>query len=69
LPNIQIPTLLLMAENDSFLGPECYPYEEANNNSNLFLEVTKYGGHVGYYGSSNITYNEKRVIKFFDEAL
>jgi predicted alpha/beta-fold hydrolase len=69
LPNIQIPTLLLNAKNDSFLGPECYPYEEAKNNSKLFLEVTNYGGHVGYHGSKNITYNEKRVTKFFDEVL
>jgi predicted alpha/beta-fold hydrolase len=69
LPKINIPTLLLNAENDSFLGPECFPYLEAENNSNLYLEVSKYGGHVGYYGSKNITYNEKRVIKFFEEVL
>lgn len=69
LPNIKIPTLILSAENDSFLGPECYPILEAEQNPNLFLEITKHGGHVGYYGSKNITYNEKRVIKFFDEVL
>jgi len=68
LSNIKTPVLLLNAENDSFLGPECYPYQEAKNNSELYLEVSKYGGHVGYYGSKNITYNEKRVIKFFNEV-
>jgi len=69
LPNVHIPTLLLTAENDSFLGPECYPFKEADKNSNLFLEVTKYGGHVGYYGSNNITYNEKRMIRFFKKHI
>lgn len=68
LPNIKTPTLLLSAENDSFLGPECFPYKEAENNPEFYLEVSKYGGHVGYYGSKNITYNEKRVIKFFNEV-
>lgn len=69
LSNIKTPTLLLNAENDSFLGPECYPKKEAEQNSNLYLEISKHGGHVGYYGSKNITYNEKRVIKFFGEVL
>ncbi|MFS4492535.1 YheT family hydrolase [Maribacter sp. 2308TA10-17] len=68
LPNIKTPALILNAANDSFLGPECFPHEEAKTNSQLYLEVSKYGGHVGYYGSKNITYNEKRVIKFFNEV-
>ena len=67
LPYIKTPTLLLNAKNDSFLGPECFPYKEAENNPKLYLEVSKYGGHVGYYGSKNITYNEKRAIRFFNK--
>lgn len=67
LINIKIPTLLLNAQNDSFLGPECFPQKEAEQNNNLFLEISKYGGHVGFQGSNNITYSEKRVIKFFNE--
>ncbi len=68
LSNIKTPTLLLNAENDSFLGAACFPYQEAKNSTDLYLEVSKYGGHVGYYGQKNITYNEKRVIKFFNEV-
>lgn len=67
LPNIKIPTLLLNAQNDSFLGPECFPIKVAEQNNNLSLEISKYGGHVGFQGSKNITYSEKRVIKFFNE--
>ena len=68
LPNITIPTLIINAANDSFLGPECYPYKEADANKSLYLEVPYSGGHVGFYGKQNITYTEKRVIKFFNEV-
>ncbi len=67
LPHIKIPTLLLNAQNDSFLGEECYPYLEAENNPNFYFEISKYGGHVGYVGARNITYSEKRVINFLKE--
>ena len=50
LPNITIPTLIINAKNDSFLGAECYPYQEAKGNKALYLEVPEYGGHVGFYG-------------------
>jgi len=68
LPNITIPTLIINAGNDSFLGPECYPHKEADENKSLYLEVPNSGGHVGFYGKQNITYTEKRVIKFFNEV-
>ena len=68
LPNIKIPSLIINAKNDSFFGPECYPYKEANENSRLYLETPKYGGHVGFFGSGNITYTEKRAIKFFNKV-
>ncbi|MGB5500189.1 MAG: alpha/beta fold hydrolase [Maribacter sp.] len=64
LPNITIPTLIINAANDSFLGPECYPYREADTNKSLYLEVPISGGHVGFYEKQNITYTEKRAIKF-----
>ncbi|MCL5246304.1 alpha/beta fold hydrolase [Cellulophaga sp. 20_2_10] len=67
LPDIKIPTLILNAKNDSFLGEACYPLEETKANSNLFLEIPLYGGHVGFYGDNNITYAEKRVVKFLEE--
>ena len=67
LPNIKIPVLILNAENDSFLGPECYPKKEAVKNSNLYLEISKYGGHVGFFGSDNITYTEKRAVSFCEQ--
>ncbi len=49
LKQISVPTLLINALNDSFLSKECYPIEEAKSNPNLFLEMPKYGGHVGFH--------------------
>ncbi|EAR03007.1 YheT family hydrolase [Maribacter sp. HTCC2170] len=68
LPNIKTPTLIINALNDSFLGDACYPFKEAEMNKSLYLEVPKSGGHVGFYEKQNITYTEKRVIKFFNEV-
>lgn len=67
LPEIKIPSLIINAQNDSFLGPECYPYNEAAANKNIFLEVPSYGGHVGFYDVQNIAYTEKRALKFLEE--
>ncbi len=65
LNEIHIPTLIINAKNDSFLGDSCFPIDEANTNPKLFLEIPKYGGHVGFWGKDNITYTEKRALDFF----
>lgn len=64
LPNIKVPSLIINALNDSFLSAECYPVKEAKHNSNLFLEMPKYGGHVGFIDKGNVYYNEKRALEF-----
>ncbi|WKB82532.1 alpha/beta fold hydrolase [Cellulophaga lytica] len=69
LDKIKVPTLIINAKNDSFLGAACYPVKEAKQNSNLFLEMPLYGGHVGFYDNNNITYSEKRVVKFLEEKV
>ena len=66
LPHIQVPSLIINAKDDSFLGPECYPIKETGKNTKLFLEMPSYGGHVGFWGKNNITYTEKRALAFFD---
>ena len=66
LPNIKVPALIINALDDSFLSPECYPVKEAKANTNLFLEMPKYGGHVGFFDKNNIHYNETKSIDFFE---
>ena len=64
LDAIKVPSLIINALNDSFLSPECYPVKEAKNNPNLYLEMPKYGGHVGFIDKNNVYYNEYRGLEF-----
>lgn len=64
LPNIEVPTLIINALNDSFLSPECFPVKAAKHNANLYLEMPKYGGHVGFIQKGNVYYNEQRAWEF-----
>ena len=65
LSNISLPSLILNAKNDSFLGKRCYPLEQAQYNEQLHLEIPDFGGHVGFWGKKNISYAEKRAVEFF----
>ena len=67
LHSIPVPTLLINAENDSFLSDSCYPKTEAEHNNLLHLEITKYGGHVGFVDAQNVYYNERRALAFWKE--
>lgn len=67
LPNINTPTLILNALNDSFLSPECYPVKEAKENKELFLEMPNHGGHVGFHLPGGFYYNEKRALEFIEQ--
>jgi predicted alpha/beta-fold hydrolase len=66
LPHIRIPTLLVNAQNDPFLSEACFPVAEATGNPNLYLELPKAGGHVGFTQSflANEYYSEKRTVEF-----
>ncbi len=69
IPEIEIPTLVLNAKNDSFLHGDCYPYAFAKASKTLFLETPKHGGHVGFYQAGDFYYNEERALEFFEETL
>ncbi|EDP96673.1 alpha/beta fold hydrolase [Kordia algicida OT-1] len=64
ISNIKIPTLLINAKNDSFLSKDCFPIEEAEQNENFYLEMPKYGGHVGFFTGTEVYYNEERALNF-----
>ena len=51
IQNITIPTLMVNAKNDPFLGIGCYPLKEAKINKNFYLEMPFSGGHVGFLES------------------
>jgi uncharacterized protein len=66
LPGIAVPTLLVNAEDDPFLTPECFPAEEAEKSTCFFLEVPKHGGHVGFvtFDRSGEYWSEGRAADF-----
>ncbi len=66
IPGISIPTLLINAQDDSFLSPECFPKEVAKANDCFYLEIPKFGGHVGFttFSKDNYLWSEKRVLEF-----
>ncbi|MCB1172999.1 MAG: alpha/beta fold hydrolase [Leptospiraceae bacterium] len=48
LADIKIPTLLVNAADDPFLGGLCYPAGLARQSPAFYLEVPRHGGHVGF---------------------
>ncbi len=66
---IRIPALLVNAANDPFLGPGCFPREEARASEFFHLEVPTDGGHVGFTGAAGGYWSERRAIAFLDGGL
>ena len=66
LPRIRVPTLILQAADDPLLPPESYPVQEADSSLHVYLEVSRYGGHVGFYQAGGEFYSEMRAAEFLD---
>jgi uncharacterized protein len=62
LKDIQIPTLLLTAADDPFVGIEDYDSAELSNH--VFLHRESHGGHMGYLSRSGSGY-----VRWLDLAL
>jgi len=63
---ISVPTLLLNAGDDPFLTRESFPYSDAGESANLFLETPESGGHVGFIDFANgfERWCEQRIVEF-----
>jgi len=71
LKNVAIPTLLINARDDSFLGSACFPDTIAQEHDLLHFLAPNYGGHVGFSGDDRegMLWSEYRVSKFVIEQL
>lgn len=68
LPAIRIPTLLINALDDPFLGKGSFPYKEAEQNPYFHLETPETGGHVGFVSFSGKHYwSERRAFQFIHD--
>jgi uncharacterized protein len=69
LANIQVPCLMVQAENDPFLAANSFPKEIAENNPQLTLEVCQSGGHVGFLSNRYEWYLDRRFVAFLNQVL
>jgi len=69
LPHITLPTLLINAVNDPFLGSGCYPSEEACASRHFYFETPASGGHVGFsaFGNGGEYWSETRAAEFLGQ--
>lgn len=63
---IEVPTLVLNAQNDPFLSDTCFPTAMANRLEQVHFEFPKHGGHVGFTGPfpEKTYYSERRAVEF-----
>lgn len=63
---IAVPTLVINAQNDPFLSPECYPFEAMKVLSNVWFEAPAQGGHCGFYPADydGTLWSERRGLGF-----
>ncbi len=66
LESIQVPTLILSAQNDPFLSRECFPSELGQKLDKIYMEFPQFGGHVGFSPRKRkeIYWSEKRAFEF-----
>jgi len=70
LHRIRVPTLLVNAIDDPFLGERCYPREEAEISENFFFEAPGDGGHLGFIPDdrSGEYWSETRAADFLEPS-
>ena len=69
LHQIEIPSLIINAEDDPFLGPLCYPTDLVSDLQSVHLCVPKYGGHVGFVQSKDDrSWLLEKVARFIEQS-
>jgi uncharacterized protein len=66
IPRLQIPTLIVQAQNDPILTSECSPTQLAEKSHFIHLEMPQLGGHVGFTHAQDKhhTWSEHRALEF-----
>lgn len=61
---IDVPTLIVNAQNDPFLSKECFPKHIANKQ--IRWETPLRGGHVGFsrFGKNGLYWSEQKALEF-----
>jgi uncharacterized protein len=66
LDKINIPTLIINAQNDPFLSKECFPFEKIRHLEKVYFQAPKMGGHCGFYPDDyrGVLWSEKRALEW-----
>lgn len=68
IKDITIPTEILLAKDDPFVDYDSYPFHAAAINQNITLELSDYGGHVGFVDfDDGLFYSESRMLEFLKQ--
>jgi predicted alpha/beta-fold hydrolase len=68
IDGIRINTLIINAVNDPFLQEPSYPVASCEKHRFVYLEMPRYGGHVGFwFPSYDESYAESRVMQFIEQ--
>ncbi len=68
--HIKVPALVVNGLNDPLLGEKCYPSNLAKEHDDLFLEMPKYGGHVGFsIKGKEHSWMDVRAFEFISEHI
>jgi uncharacterized protein len=69
LDKINIPTLIINAQNDPFLSKECFPFEKIKSMEKVYFQAPKMGGHCGFYPDDyrGVLWSEKRALEWVME--
>lgn len=69
ISNIKIPALVVNALNDPFLPKSCYQTTNFESSENVYFEMPKFGGHVGFstYGNGGTYWSEERAFEFISK--
>lgn len=64
--SISIPTLIVNAQNDPFLSPQCYPTDLLRAHPYVTFENPVRGGHVGFaqFRKNGLYWSEERAMDF-----
>jgi predicted alpha/beta-fold hydrolase len=70
LHRIRVPVLMVNAQDDTFLSAGCYPRDQARMLDHFFLEIPRYGGHVGFTtrDRGGTYWSEVRALRFIEEG-
>jgi predicted alpha/beta-fold hydrolase len=69
IDKIKVPTLVVNALNDPFLGKNCFPRDKFRNHPSVTFEFPENGGHVGFatFGQKGLYWSEMRALSFLLE--